>query len=447
MKKILSVALFSLLFVTAAPQVSRAADNILVVFDASGSMLEPFGGSNRIEIAKSALTDLLTSLDPSIKVALRPFADIKRSTQAEACNQTELAIPFTTDHMAVKAKVDSLQAVGSYTGTAYALRQAKNDFVVGQDNALILLTDGKETCGGDTAAAAAELLAAGIKVKTYVIGIDLDAAARAELSAVAVKGGGKYFDATDGTSLASSLKSIQAAEKPIDRTNTDALVGTAVRGGTGFDTAVDIVPGKYHLDHNQKGNDWDYFKLAVQKDVPFTVTVISSLNGVRYDSQKGIFTPSSLGGYASVQLLASDRSAIERASVVYSGKKDSETITPTSSGFIYLRVGPYAGDCVACSMSKDSTFEIQAGSAPDTAAPVGNTVQPGDTSNTPTDTSAPSASGMNLPGNMLLYIGMGMAALIVILLVVVVMMLLNKKTPPPPPPAAPQMPPTAPPAA
>jgi hypothetical protein len=211
------------------------------------------------------------------------------------------------------------------------------------------------------------------------------------------------------------------------------------------------MPGKYHLDHNQKGNDWDYFKLAVQKDVPVTITVASSLNGITYDPKKGVFLPDLRAGYASTQLIAADRSAIGRAAVTTIGGKDSETFKPTSSGFIYLRVGPYYSNCVECSMTKESTFEIQAGSAPQASGAVTDSSAP--TTGAP-DTSANSGtvpepvSLLNLPGNTLLYVGMGMAALIVILLVVVVMMLLNKKTPPPPPPpVAPQVPPTIPPTA
>ncbi len=52
---------------------------------------------------------------------------------------------------------------------------------------VILLTDGDEQCGGDPAAAAASLLANGIR--TYVVGLAISATSRANLNAIATAGG------------------------------------------------------------------------------------------------------------------------------------------------------------------------------------------------------------------------------------------------------------------
>lgn len=60
---------------------------------------------------------------------------------------------------------------------------------------MIVVSDGKETCGGDPCAAVRELRAAGIDVRVDVIGFDVGADERAQLVCIAGAGGGRYYDA------------------------------------------------------------------------------------------------------------------------------------------------------------------------------------------------------------------------------------------------------------
>ncbi len=447
MKKILFsfgvIVLFSLLTGTARADTTK---NILIVLDASGSMNDAFGSVSRISAAKSTISDLMASIDPSILVGFRPFAHIKKTVQADACKVTEFLQPFTTDHTLITNDVNQIQAVGQYTDTAYALLQAKNDFTVGNDNALILLTDGKETCGGDTAAAAKALLDAGIKVKTYVIGLGLDAASRTELSGVATAGGGQYFDANDTTSLANSLKAIQAKEKPIDKTNTDAVLGTAIRGGNGYDTAVDILPGKYHLDHDQKSGEFDYFKITTIPSVlPITFKIQTGDTGVKYDSKTNTFlttheTSGAYNVYAGFKLMDPDRAELnDRVSVEGANQKNTinygNRTAEENLPFVYLLVGTTIGD-----MAKNAIFTIEATAPvnptpvtpppttpPDTTNNGGNTPNNNNTPVTPPvvpiEGTAPSGGNM-----MPLIIGGGV--LLAVLFTVIIVMILKKKPKP-----------------
>lgn len=338
MKKHLSIILFLTL---ALPFNAYATSNILVVFDASGSMLEKLGTITRIDAAKTALQELLETLSSDVKVGLRPYADVKKSVQAEACVQTRLAVPFTTDRGLVRTAATSVQAVGSYTPTAYALKQSKNDFKVGEDNTLVLLTDGKETCGGDPAAVAKELLDAGIKVTTHVVGIGVDAAARAELSAVATAGGGRYFDATNANTLGESLTAIADSEEAIDKTNTDAQLGTSIRGGNGYETALELTPGTYHLDHNLKTATYDYFKISAEKGVSIKITVITGDSGVYYDKATDTFKPLELNHkpYAGAMLMSVNRGKLKDALATERSTERSFEYIPAVSGQLYLLVG------------------------------------------------------------------------------------------------------------
>ena len=72
------------------------------------------------------------------------------------------------------------------TPIAYSLQQAAQDFGAPSDEerAMILVSDGIETCGGDPLATVRDLTAKGFKVKVHTIGFDVDAAARAQLEAI-----------------------------------------------------------------------------------------------------------------------------------------------------------------------------------------------------------------------------------------------------------------------
>jgi uncharacterized protein YneF (UPF0154 family) len=78
--------------------------------------------------------------------------------------------------------------------------------------------------------------------------------------------------------------------RPIDKSNIDSTeLGTRVRGGDGFDSAVSLEPGKYQLDHNQLTDQYDYFKVSVPKDEILSITLQNPQYPIRYSSQKGFY--------------------------------------------------------------------------------------------------------------------------------------------------------------
>ncbi len=380
--------------------VAATNENILIVFDASGSMTESFGGSPRIDVAKSAITDLLASLDANTSVGLRAFAQEKITAKASACVKTDLLQSFTTDRNAITTQVDSLQAVGSYTPLAYTLQQSAGDFTVGADNVLILMTDGQENCGGNPADAAAALKAAGIKVKTYVIGLGADTTTRAQLSGIATAGGGTYYDATDATSLAASFNAIQQAEHPVDKTNTDSMLGKEVTGGNGYSTAVPITPGMYHLSHYQLGSQYDYFKMDVKEGDVIKYSIQSSESMPKYIEATNSFEDGNnhSGSYAGMKIHSATRAQI---GWLYEGqasqvRSDSLTIDDTNAGTIYFLVGNDNSKSQVMSKSDIFTIKVSSPSAVVTSTatnPMNGTV-PVDTNNLGTASQQP---GQNYP--------------------------------------------------
>jgi len=362
--KLFKVLLIAIGIIGLSSYASAATKNMLIVLDASGSMTDMFGTVSRIDAAKTSISDLLSGLDNSIQVGFRPYAHIKKDVKADACKVTELITPFTNDYSTINDAVSKIDAVGSYTPTAYTLQQLKSDFTAGNDNVVILLTDGKETCGGNPAQAAAALLAAGIKVKTYVIGLGLNAESKTQLTSVANAGGGKYFDATNAATLSSSFKAIQDEEKAIDKTNNDSLLGSSVTGGNGFDTAVPITPGMYHLSHYQLPSRYDYFKMNVSAGDIVSISLRGAESGVRYIPSTNSFKVigDHYGDYGGLSVYSSLRTKIDDIYSFGASQmvKGDIVIDAETAGTIYFLVGNVAReDSYDSVMDKSDLFSIK----------------------------------------------------------------------------------------
>ena len=265
---------------------TAATQNTLIVFDASGSMQELFDETSRLAAAKGAVFEFLNGQQSA--VGLRMYAHVNQAgNEAAACIETALVQNFSTEYQSIKDYVQSVQAVGSYTPTAYALEAAAGDFVPDRQNTLILLTDGKETCGGDPAAAAAALQAAGIDVVTHVIGLGVDAETRAELASIAAAGGGEYYDASDTQTLADSFSAIEAAT--VDKTKVQRDT-QAIRGGNEVASAAAITPGEYTLDHHQRPKEYDYFYIEMTPGDTYYISIGYTGKDIDWDSSTDTFS-------------------------------------------------------------------------------------------------------------------------------------------------------------
>lgn len=216
-----------------------------LILDASGSMNRRIGGKDsprRIDLAKKALVEVIDSLPDSSVVALRVFGRRIREGRKGACQDTELLVPFgPLDKAALKKKVQGIQALGT-TPIAYSLKKAGEDFPPGQgERRILLITDGKEECGGDPAATIAELWRSGLTVRVDVVGFALEDEADREASRrVAETSGGLFFDARDGEGLKEGvLKTLSPAFDVLGESGEPVAHGV-VGGG-----ALDVPEGTY----------------------------------------------------------------------------------------------------------------------------------------------------------------------------------------------------------
>jgi hypothetical protein len=217
----------------------NASGAVEIIFDTSGSMLQPMGDQLRIDVAKDVLTDLVTTKLPAgTQTALRVFGTVPGSCE------TSLAIPLgPLDPVSSASTVASIQAIDEVrTPLGASLEAAGADLQeVEGPRLIVLITDGEETCDGDPGAVISALAAQGVDVRVNIVGFAInDPQIEGTLAAWAEQGGGQYFAAADAEDLGTAL--IQALQPTFDVQDSDGFtVGTGIVNGD----AVPVPPGRY----------------------------------------------------------------------------------------------------------------------------------------------------------------------------------------------------------
>jgi hypothetical protein len=183
---------------------AKSGGAIEIILDASGSMLQKLGNERRIDIAKRTLNKLVGTTIP----AGTPFAFRVFGREVDSC-QTDLDVPVAPlNAAAVQQRIGALIAKnGAKTPIGASLDKAVEDLKgVTGEKLIVLVTDGEETCGGDPAAAIANLRKAGVTTRVSIVGFALDdATLAATFRRWSDAGGGAFFDAKDAAGLDKSL--------------------------------------------------------------------------------------------------------------------------------------------------------------------------------------------------------------------------------------------------
>jgi Mg-chelatase subunit ChlD len=197
--------------ISPAPASSGRVTDFAIVLDCSGSMSERTrDGQSKMAEAKRVVSDLIARLPEKLRVALIVYGyDRELNCQAVKVAR-ELAELDASGRAELGSMVAALQPLGG-TPIALALEcagreLARNDAYCG----LVLISDGKETCGGDPAAVAAGL-AGKLKLSfgVNVIGFDVQADERAALADVARAGKGRYYNAQTVAELNRALDGLR----------------------------------------------------------------------------------------------------------------------------------------------------------------------------------------------------------------------------------------------
>jgi hypothetical protein len=215
-----------------------APPQIELVLDCSGSMTLDAGGRPRMAVAKEALTRIIDDLPDRVHVALRFYGHRIEDGKPGACEDSELVFPFgpvNKPHLC--ELVRNVQPVGT-TPIAHALRQLAGDFAGATgDKVVVLVTDGKEECQGDPAAAVRELQTAGIRFRLDIVGFALgdrtaaDRKLKQDMEALAGLGGGRFHDAKNAQALQPALQATLAVPYEV----LDAAGVAVATGRTGLE--------------------------------------------------------------------------------------------------------------------------------------------------------------------------------------------------------------------
>ncbi len=242
---------------------------IELILDASGSMLGRIDGKTKIAIARDALNETLSGLDdPVFWVGLRAygFDDSVPKTEEASCPNTELLSDISASNLRDIRQVAYGLTPYGYTPITDSLSLAGDDLasVEADSRMIILITDGKETCGGDPVATAEKLCKQGIGLETHIVGFDLEPDVVEQMRRVAKAGCGTYSNADDAKELTQALHTIvEGAQDKIDPTWLRTIYPT--EGGSSRDEAISLVSGTYTLKRSLAKGEQMYFRVNTEQ--------------------------------------------------------------------------------------------------------------------------------------------------------------------------------------
>ena len=188
----------------------QVVQTVEVILDASGSMLGRVGTHRRIELAHTALEQLVAQMPATTQIALRTYGRNRRND----CSDAELVRPLgPLDRAAFISDVRATIPVPeARTPLAFSIAQTAQDLHAATGNIMIVVvSDGDETCDGDPARAAEQLHQNNPNIRVNVVGFAVGSAVwSTRLRETARRGGGTYFDAADSAQLAAALQSAVA---------------------------------------------------------------------------------------------------------------------------------------------------------------------------------------------------------------------------------------------
>ncbi len=209
----LSVALLSCAFPQIATSEAQNTSNVMIVFDASGSMWGQIDGVTKIGIAREAFANAQSVWDGADqRVGLIAYGHRRKGD----CRDIETLVALGTGNgPSIAGQVQSLRPKGK-TPLSDAIRLAAKELRYREEAATVLLfSDGIETCSADPCALAAELEEDGIDFTAHVIGFALGSDTdRSGLKCIADNTGGQFIEAQDAAGLEKALTQAAAPARP-----------------------------------------------------------------------------------------------------------------------------------------------------------------------------------------------------------------------------------------
>ncbi|MEO4052946.1 VWA domain-containing protein [Solibacillus sp. CAU 1738] len=250
--------------------------NVLIILDASGSMNNTINGEKMMSIAQRQLNELIYKLPDNVNVGLRIYGG-KDGEENGKCSKTKLYHPISSGNkMEIKSTIDNV-IPGGWTPIAESLKQAAQDFENYSNekntNFIYLISDGVETCDGDTIKEVQNLRASNIEPVVNVIGFNVDVNGQKELETIAEQGQGQYIHVSNEQAFADSMKNIEDIVKAWEKRHFEAIDDALTARGKLDEAIYDLT------------RDWDRKLTDEYKVIMDIMDALNSSDGYFEDKQ------------------------------------------------------------------------------------------------------------------------------------------------------------------
>lgn len=258
-----------------------AQERFVLLIDGSGSMWGEVDGEHKIVILRRNLDRLLGELQTDAEVGLVAFGHREKGN----CEDIEEVLsPRPYDAELLGAAIGNIQPKGKTPLSAAVQKAAESLRFTEEKATVVILGDGRESCGMDPCATAEELEATGVDFTVHAIAFDLaDEVGTRQLQCFAHETGGLFLTATDSVELVAALEEVRqevaptpspdwdpapapvAAASSVRLVARDAATGdpvsgalqwtliesateavTIIEGGSGTES-MDVAPGTYDI--------------------------------------------------------------------------------------------------------------------------------------------------------------------------------------------------------
>lgn len=185
------------------------SERVEFIVDFSNSMTEKINGEKKIDLAISALEQILRQIPRETYVGFRAYGHRSGLTYFDSCRASKLINPLSqNNNHIILASIYRLHPQGT-TPITYSLKQSVlRDFggFTGKKR-IILLTDGGENCDESPCEYALELVKIRNDIRIDVIALDVnDDEAVKQLKCVALATSGKFYAANTAAELLNSFQ-------------------------------------------------------------------------------------------------------------------------------------------------------------------------------------------------------------------------------------------------
>ncbi len=164
-------------------------------------------------MAKKAVSDYVDGLKDNVNISVLVYGQKGNNTQAgkkESCEGIEeIYYMGPANSTVIKNKIDALHPNG-WTPITESLKKAEK--ILSKTNSktkhILLLSDGKETCGSEPVSYAKKLKTEGITID--VIGLGVDEKTKIQLNDISISGGGNYISVNNKNDFSTAINNMES---------------------------------------------------------------------------------------------------------------------------------------------------------------------------------------------------------------------------------------------